>query len=105
MNEPLVSIVVPTYKRPTYLERALKSIFAQTYTHWELIVVDDNDEKSSYRQETELFMAPYLTRANIKYLKHKCNRVAPPPAIRVSSELWESTLLFWMMMMNGCPTS
>lgn len=74
MNQPLVSVVVPTYKRPTYLERAIASVLTQSYGNWELIVVDDNDKISSYRQETELFMEPYLARANIKYIKHERNK-------------------------------
>ena len=38
---PLISIVIPTYNRGSLLLKAVTSILAQTYTHWELIVVDD----------------------------------------------------------------
>jgi glycosyltransferase involved in cell wall biosynthesis len=38
---PTVSIVIPTYQRLDYLKEAVESVFAQTYTDWELIVVDD----------------------------------------------------------------
>jgi glycosyltransferase involved in cell wall biosynthesis len=38
---PAVSIILPTYNRAHLLPRALRSIRAQTYTDWELIVVDD----------------------------------------------------------------
>jgi len=37
-----VSIVIPTYKRPDYLERLLESIEQQTFQDFEVIVVDDN---------------------------------------------------------------
>ncbi len=40
-SEPLVSIVLPTYNRERYLREAVESVLAQTYTRWELIVVDD----------------------------------------------------------------
>lgn len=34
-----VSVIIPTYKRPTYLKKAIESVFAQTYKDWELIIV------------------------------------------------------------------
>jgi glycosyltransferase involved in cell wall biosynthesis len=39
---PLVSVVVPTYRRPEVLKRALASINAQTYRNLEVLVVGDN---------------------------------------------------------------
>lgn len=77
MNSPVVSVVIPTYKRVGYLERAIDCVISQTYQDWELIVVDDNDEGSSYRQETETFMARYADNPRINYLKHKKNKGAP----------------------------
>jgi len=38
---PAVSVVMPVYNAGPYLEDAVKSVFAQTFTDWELIVVDD----------------------------------------------------------------
>ena len=40
-RKPLVSIVIPTYNRATDLERALKSVMAQTYAEWECWVIDN----------------------------------------------------------------
>ncbi|MFO7809978.1 MAG: glycosyltransferase family A protein [Candidatus Delongbacteria bacterium] len=42
MIKDLVSIVIPTHKRPELLKKALESALAQTYPHTEIIVVDDN---------------------------------------------------------------
>ena len=36
-----ISIIVPVYNVEPYLERCVKSILAQSYTQWELILVDD----------------------------------------------------------------
>lgn len=33
-----VSIIMPTYNRPTYIKGAVKSILSQSYTDWELII-------------------------------------------------------------------
>ncbi len=39
--EPLVSVVVPTFNRAEYLEACVASVLAQTWSSWELIVIDD----------------------------------------------------------------
>ena len=38
---PLISIILPTYNRAWVLEKAIKSIIVQTYSNWELIIVDN----------------------------------------------------------------
>ena len=44
MADPLVSIVIPTYRREESLYKALGSVEGQDYENLEIIVVDDNDE-------------------------------------------------------------
>ncbi len=41
MQKPIVSIVVPCFKKAQYLPEALDSILAQTYPNWECVVVND----------------------------------------------------------------
>lgn len=41
MTYPLVSIVMPIYNKRPYVMRAIESVIQQTYTNWELIVVND----------------------------------------------------------------
>ncbi|MGD9706810.1 MAG: glycosyltransferase family 2 protein [Candidatus Delongbacteria bacterium] len=42
MTKDLVSIVIPTHKRPELLKKAIESALEQTYPHTEIMVVDDN---------------------------------------------------------------
>jgi glycosyltransferase involved in cell wall biosynthesis len=74
MDNELVSIIIPTYKRSANLSRAIKSVLNQTYKNIEIIVVDDNDSDSKYRNETEQVMLRYKENKNVKYIKHEKNR-------------------------------
>lgn len=47
MNFPLVSIVVPNYNNEDYIVPFIDSIIQQTYTNWELIIVDDGSTNNS----------------------------------------------------------
>jgi len=40
-DRPLVTVVIPTWNRLELLRRAVASVVAQTYSAWELVVVDD----------------------------------------------------------------
>lgn len=41
MNEELVSIITPMYKGASLVAKTIESVLSQTYTNWEMIVVDD----------------------------------------------------------------
>lgn len=64
-----VSIVIPTFKRPEMLERALKSIFSQTYSNIEVIIVDDNGTNRDY----DSFYKEIISKYNIKYVRNEKN--------------------------------
>lgn len=70
----MVTIIIPTYKRAEYIQRAIESILNQTYEDYEIIVVDDNDENSEYRKSMQNIMQKYEEYDNITYVKHKENK-------------------------------
>ena len=41
MDKGLVSVIMPAYNEEKYVGEAIESILAQTYTNWELVIVDD----------------------------------------------------------------
>lgn len=45
--DELISVIVPVYNAEAYIERCVKSIQNQTYTHFELILVNDGSTDNS----------------------------------------------------------
>jgi glycosyltransferase involved in cell wall biosynthesis len=46
-DRPTVSVILPTYNRPEFLDRALRTIHAQTFQDYEIVVVNDAGEDVS----------------------------------------------------------
>ena len=53
-NPPLVSIILPTYNRLSFLPAALQSIRKQEFTGWELVIVDDGSTDATLKHLPEL---------------------------------------------------
>ncbi len=70
-----VSIVIPTYKRPDYLNRLLESIEAQTFKQYEVIVVDDNSPNSHEYLQVINKYSPLIK--EFKYIRNNTNKGAP----------------------------
>lgn len=60
----LVSIITPSYNCSAYIANTIKSIQAQTYTNWELIITDDCSSDNS----KDLILSFAENDARIKYL-------------------------------------
>jgi glycosyltransferase involved in cell wall biosynthesis len=46
-DQPLVSIIIPTYNRAHLIGETLDSVVAQTYENWECIIVDDGSSDNT----------------------------------------------------------
>lgn len=66
---PRVSVVMPAYNRAHFIPRAVDSLLAQTYSDWELLIVDDGSTDNT-REVTAL----YLDDERIRYypLRDNC---------------------------------
>lgn len=53
MHDILISVIIPCYNRSDVISRAVRSVFAQTYSNLEIIVVDDASEN---REKLELVL-------------------------------------------------
>lgn len=47
MSEGLISIIMPVYGVERYIAQAIRSVQSQTYSNWELIVVNDGTKDRS----------------------------------------------------------
>lgn len=70
----LVSVIIPTYKRAERLTKAISSVLNQSYKNIEIIVVDDNNPNTEFRENTELLMSNFDDNEKVFYIKHDKNR-------------------------------
>ncbi len=74
MNHKKVSVLIPTYHSDETLRRAIDSVLKQTYSDFEVIVVDDNNPTDEYRKTTEQLMQLYADDKRVKYIQHDKNK-------------------------------
>ena len=97
----LVSIIMPSYNTGRFINETIKSVLSQSYSNWELIIVDDCSTDN-----TDEVVAPYLADGRIRYVKNDMNigaAVSRNRALREakgrwiafldSDDLWEPTKL------------
>jgi glycosyltransferase involved in cell wall biosynthesis len=65
---PLVSVIVPTFQRPDFLQAALRSVLGQTVKDFEMLVIDDG---------SSVDLVPLVNALDdnrIRYFRHESNR-------------------------------
>ncbi len=63
-----VSIIMPSYNTAEYIAESIRSVIAQTYTDWELIIVDDCSTDN-----TDEVISEFLSDERIRYIKNEKN--------------------------------
>lgn len=78
---PLVSIVTPMHNASAYITNTIQSVLLQTFTDWEMIIVDDLSTDDSVK-----IVENYLNDPRIKLIQQKVNS-GPAVARNVAIDL------------------
>ena len=87
----LVSIITPSYNTAGFIAETIRSVESQTYTNWEMIIVDDCSSDS-----TDEIMKPLLSAdKRIKYVKNERNSgaaISRNKGLRMAQGKWVAFL-------------
>ncbi len=101
-NQPLVSVIMPCYNMVSYISDSIKSVIAQNYPHWELLIVDDasTDETGnvieSYAQsDTRIQFAVKKKNSGIADTINQCIQMAQGQflAFLDADDIWQTEKL------------
>jgi glycosyltransferase involved in cell wall biosynthesis len=72
MDQPLISICIPAYKKPQFVVRCIHSILQQTYKHVEVIISDDSPD-----EDIKSAIEPYINKLTIQYFHNQPSLKSP----------------------------
>ncbi len=82
----LVSIIMPSYNTEAYIADSIRSVLAQSYQNWELIIVDDCS-----KDDTDTVVSAFLSDPRIRFFKNEKNSgaaVSRNRALREAKGRW-----------------
>ena len=70
----ILAAITTCRREPAMVERAVKSVIAQTYTDWNLVVVDDSPNDYEFREDVRKMVEGYAAKdSRIRYVPHDKN--------------------------------
>lgn len=111
MSEPLVSIIIPTYNRLNYVQRAVESALQQSYQNTEVWVIDDGSTDGT----AEVLRGRYGERINYVWQENQDRSVARNLGLSLangkyiafldSDDVWLPEKLSSQVQVMECPKS
>ena len=95
----MVSVITPCYNSELYISDAIESVISQTYSDWEMIIIDDcSTDKSA------LIIDEYCKKdCRIKYMKTNSPSGSPTKPRNIGiAEAIGRYIAFWIVMTFGC---
>ncbi|WP_143244776.1 glycosyltransferase family 2 protein, partial [Basilea psittacipulmonis] len=106
---PFISVIMPAYNVEKYIEKSIRAVLAQTYRHFELIVIDDGSKDNTGKIIQKLA----LEDSRIKFIENKNNKgivctlnmvvsqvkgdyIARMDADDMAYPFWLDTIVSWM---------
>ena len=65
LEKPFFSVVIPTYNHEAFLKKAVKSVLNQTFSDYEIIIIDN------YSDDNTENLIKNLNNKNIKFIKNR----------------------------------
>ncbi|MAN60035.1 MAG: glycosyl transferase [Flavobacteriaceae bacterium] len=86
----LISVILPVYNGEDYLEEAIKSCLDQSYSNFELIIIDDGSSDATLKIATDWSMED----SRIKVLSNEVNRNLPY-SLNIGHKLAKGEYITW----------
>ena len=92
-----ISIITPSWNSEKYIKKTIESVQNQTYSNWEMIIVDDCSTDNTVKIVQEISKKD----PRVRILKQNTNGGAAKARNRRLMRLREDMLLIWMRMIYG----
>lgn len=101
-HQPLVSVIMPCYNMEQFVSESIHSVTKQTYTNWELLIVDDASTDGTVekvenicRQEKRIRLEVMPKHSGIAYSRNRCISMAKGQflAFLDSDDVWHPNKL------------
>ncbi|MBU1122947.1 MAG: glycosyltransferase family A protein [Candidatus Omnitrophota bacterium] len=71
MNKPFFSVIIPTYNRAQFLKIAIDSVLSQTFSDFELIIIDDGSDDKTQKLIASYYKHIPSTKMRYTYQQNK----------------------------------